>query len=189
MTLQSHILANRIPTRTPGAPSPGSCRRCRSPRRSSRTRSARTLENVLGSVGAENVQGEVQQKLDVLANDVLMKTLGGVKGAIVASEENEERSFCAATPAGAALLRAVRSARRLLKPRHLRRVGTIFSILAYDGRRRARRTRCSSQGPDRSRRGMSCTARRPFSCSPSAGAWTCSSSIRPSAPSCAWSAT
>src|SRR6202142_457510 len=34
------------------------------------------LENVLGSVGAENVQGEVQQKLDVLANDVLMKTLG-----------------------------------------------------------------------------------------------------------------
>jgi fructose-1,6-bisphosphatase I len=26
------------------------------------------LENVLGSVGVENVQGEVQQKLDVLAN-------------------------------------------------------------------------------------------------------------------------
>jgi fructose-1,6-bisphosphatase I len=49
------------------------------------------LENVLGSVGAENVQGEVQQKLDVLANEVLLRTLGGREGvAIVASEENEE---------------------------------------------------------------------------------------------------
>src|SRR5713101_7920197 len=49
------------------------------------------LENVLGSVGVENVQGEVQQKLDVLANDVLLGTLGGREGvAIVASEENEE---------------------------------------------------------------------------------------------------
>lgn len=49
------------------------------------------LENVLGSMGAENVQGEVQQKLDVLANEVLLRTLGGREGvAIVASEENEE---------------------------------------------------------------------------------------------------
>ncbi len=49
------------------------------------------LENVLGSVGTENVQGEVQQKLDVIANDVLLRTLGGREGvAIVASEENEE---------------------------------------------------------------------------------------------------
>src|ERR1700742_145261 len=49
------------------------------------------LESVLGSVGTENVQGEVQQKLDVLANDVLLRTLGGREGvAIVASEENEE---------------------------------------------------------------------------------------------------
>jgi fructose-1,6-bisphosphatase I len=49
------------------------------------------LENVLGSVGVENVQGEVQQKLDLLANDVLLATLAGRDGvAIVASEENEE---------------------------------------------------------------------------------------------------
>ena len=49
------------------------------------------LENVLGSVGNENVQGEVQQKLDVIANEVLLRTLGGREGvAIVASEENEE---------------------------------------------------------------------------------------------------
>src|SRR6204780_1063429 len=49
------------------------------------------LENVLGSVGTENVQGEIQQKLDVIANDVLLRTLGGREGvAIVASEENED---------------------------------------------------------------------------------------------------
>jgi fructose-1,6-bisphosphatase I len=49
------------------------------------------LENVLGSVGKENVQGEVQQKLDVIANEVLLGTLGGREGvAIIASEENEE---------------------------------------------------------------------------------------------------
>ena len=54
------------------------------------------LENVLGSVGTENVQGEVQQKLDVIANDVLLRTLGGREGvAIVASEENEEPVICA----------------------------------------------------------------------------------------------
>jgi len=42
-------------------------------------------------VGSENVQGEVQQKLDVIANEVLLRTLGGREGvAIVASEENEE---------------------------------------------------------------------------------------------------
>ena len=49
------------------------------------------LENVLGAVGTDNVQGEQQQKLDVIANDVLLRTLGGREGvAIVASEENEE---------------------------------------------------------------------------------------------------
>lgn len=49
------------------------------------------LEDVLGSVGSENVQGELQQKLDVIANEVLLRTLGGRAGvAVVASEENEE---------------------------------------------------------------------------------------------------
>lgn len=49
------------------------------------------LEDVLGTVGNENVQGEQQQKLDVIANDILLRTLGGRDGvAIVASEENEE---------------------------------------------------------------------------------------------------
>ncbi len=49
------------------------------------------LEDVLGAVGSENVQGEQQQKLDVIANEILLRTLGGRHGvAIVASEENEE---------------------------------------------------------------------------------------------------
>lgn len=55
-----------------------------------RVRRAR-LEDVLGSAETDNVQGETQQKLDVIANEVLVRTLGGREGvAIVASEENEE---------------------------------------------------------------------------------------------------
>ena len=49
------------------------------------------LEDVLGNVGGQNIQGEQQQKLDVIANDILLRNLGGRQGvAIVASEENEE---------------------------------------------------------------------------------------------------
>jgi fructose-1,6-bisphosphatase I len=49
------------------------------------------LDDVLGTLGQENVQGEQQQKLDVIANEILLRTLGGREGvAIVASEENEE---------------------------------------------------------------------------------------------------
>src|SRR5262245_40166762 len=49
------------------------------------------LEDVLGSVGAQNVQGETQQKLDVIANEILLRNLGGRQGvAVVASEENEQ---------------------------------------------------------------------------------------------------
>jgi fructose-1,6-bisphosphatase I len=56
----------------------------------SRVRRAR-LDDVLGGAGSENVQGEQQQKLDVIANEVLLRTLGGREGmAVVASEENEE---------------------------------------------------------------------------------------------------
>jgi fructose-1,6-bisphosphatase I len=56
----------------------------------SQVRRAR-LEDVLGSAGEQNVQGETQQKLDVIANEILLRNLGGREGvAIVASEENEE---------------------------------------------------------------------------------------------------
>ena len=49
------------------------------------------LQDVLGEAGVDNVQGEQQQKLDVISNAVLLRLLGGRDGvAIVASEENEE---------------------------------------------------------------------------------------------------
>ncbi|MFO1468786.1 MAG: class 1 fructose-bisphosphatase [Steroidobacteraceae bacterium] len=94
------------------------------------------LENVLGSMGSENVQGEVQQKLDVIANEVLLRTLGGREGvAIVASEENEEP----------VILRDDKGAERrycvLFDPLDgssnldvCGGVGTIFSILRHDRR-------------------------------------------------------
>jgi len=57
---------------------------------SAKVRRAR-LVDVLGEAGQENVQGEAQQKLDVIANETLLRTLGRREGvAIVASEENEE---------------------------------------------------------------------------------------------------
>ncbi len=96
------------------------------------------LQNVLGAAGAENVQGEQQQKLDVIANDILLRTLGGRDGvAIVASEENEEpvilreeadgeRRYCVLFDPldGSSNLDVCGG------------VGTIFSILRYDRRAR-----------------------------------------------------
>jgi fructose-1,6-bisphosphatase I len=93
------------------------------------------LENVLGSVGTENVQGEVQQKLDVIANDVLLRTLGGREGvAIVASEENEEpiilREDVKGIPRYCVLFDPLDGSSNLDV---CGGVGTIFSILAHDG--------------------------------------------------------
>lgn len=56
---------------------------------SAKLRRAR-LDDVLGEVGNENVQGEQQQKLDVIANNVLIQILGGREGvAVLGSEEDE----------------------------------------------------------------------------------------------------
>ena len=95
------------------------------------------LENVLGSVGTENIQGETQQKLDVLANEVLMGALGGREGvAIVASEENEEPIMLREDDG-----RGVSRYCVLFDPLDgssnldvCGGVGTIFSILALDGK-------------------------------------------------------
>ena len=49
------------------------------------------IEDVLGDHGGANVHGETQQKLDVIANDILMTCLGNRRTvAVVASEEDEE---------------------------------------------------------------------------------------------------
>jgi fructose-1,6-bisphosphatase I len=91
-TLQAHILAEE--KRNPGATGTLSwilsALSISAKMIASQVRRAR-LEDVLGSVGNENIQGEQQQKLDVIANEILLGTLGGREGvAIVASEENEE---------------------------------------------------------------------------------------------------
>jgi fructose-1,6-bisphosphatase I len=93
------------------------------------------LESVLGSVGTENVQGETQQKLDVLANEVLMGTLGGREGvAVVASEENEEPIILRDDARGVSrycvLFDPLDGSSNLDV---CGGVGTIFSILAHDG--------------------------------------------------------
>jgi fructose-1,6-bisphosphatase I len=49
------------------------------------------IEDVIGEHGGSNVHGETQQKLDVIANDILMTCLGNRRTvAVVASEEDEE---------------------------------------------------------------------------------------------------
>jgi fructose-1,6-bisphosphatase I len=49
------------------------------------------IEDVLGDHGSANVHGETQQKLDVIANDLLMRCLGNRPSvAVVASEEDDE---------------------------------------------------------------------------------------------------
>lgn len=49
------------------------------------------LEDVLGEQGDSNVHGEDQQRLDVLSNEVLIRTLGDRANiAVVASEEDEQ---------------------------------------------------------------------------------------------------
>jgi fructose-1,6-bisphosphatase I len=55
-----------------------------------KVRTAR-IEDVLGDHGESNVHGESQQKLDVIANEILMTCLGNRPSmAVVASEEDEE---------------------------------------------------------------------------------------------------
>lgn len=49
------------------------------------------IEDVLGSEGTRNIQGEEQQKLDVIANEILLRCLGDREAiAVLASEEDEE---------------------------------------------------------------------------------------------------
>lgn len=49
------------------------------------------LSDVLGNIGATNIQGEVVQKLDVLANEILIRCVeAGGHVCVMASEENED---------------------------------------------------------------------------------------------------
>lgn len=137
VTLQSHILAEEA--RHPGATGTLSwilsALSLAAKTISSKLRRAR-LDDVLGSMGSANVQGETQQKLDVISNNVLLRCLGDREGvAIVASEENEEpviirddrqgpRRYCVLFDPldGSSNLDIAGS------------VGTIFSIVRHDRR-------------------------------------------------------
>ena len=132
-TLESHILAEE--SRYPGASGvlswvlsaltlsakiiAGKIRRAR-------------LDDVLGTMGSQNVTGDTQQKLDVIANDTLRRALGPRPGvALLASEEEEkpvilkcegDQRYCILFDPldGSSNLDACVS------------VGTIFSILRHD---------------------------------------------------------
>jgi len=102
---------------------------------SARCRRAR-LEDVLGSMAAENVQGEEQQKLDVIANEALVRSLGSRPGvAIIASEEDEEPIVLRRDTSGerpyVVLFDPLDGSSNLDV---CGSVGTIFSILQHDRR-------------------------------------------------------
>ncbi|VWX33088.1 Fructose-1,6-bisphosphatase class 1 [Limnobacter sp. 130] len=54
------------------------------------------LGGVLGSAGSENVQGETQKKLDIIANDMILDALGAT--GVVAGMASEELDDCSPVP-------------------------------------------------------------------------------------------
>ncbi len=132
-TLESHILAEEH--RYPGATGSFSwilaAMTLSAKIIASKIRRAR-IEDVLGAISSRNISGEQQQKLDVIANETLLRCLGERAGvALLASEENDEpiilrteedRPYCILFDPldGSSNLDACVS------------VGTIFSILHHD---------------------------------------------------------
>ena len=101
---------------------------------SAKLRSAH-IEDVLGAHGAENVQGEEQQKLDVIANDFMMASLRGHAGVAVLGSEEDEHLFYIGNPdAGvgryAVLFDPLDGSSNLDTAGG---VGTIFSIFRVEG--------------------------------------------------------
>ena len=113
------------------------------------------------------MQGEQQQKLDVISNNVLLRLLGGREGvAIVASEENEEPVIIRDDKAGehryCVLFDPLDGSSNLDV---CGGVGTIFSILRHDpGVHRRAGLAAAARPRSRWRRATCCTARRRCSC-------------------------
>jgi fructose-1,6-bisphosphatase I len=135
ITLQSHLLAEqaRMPGSTGTLSWILSAMSISAKIIANKVRCAR-LEDVLGDAGSGNVQGEQQQKLDVISNNVLLRLLGGREGvAIVASEENEEPVIIRDEKAGehryCVLFDPLDGSSNLDV---CGGVGTIFSILRHD---------------------------------------------------------
>jgi fructose-1,6-bisphosphatase I len=92
ISLQSHILAEetKYPTATGEFSWIISAISLAGKAIANKVRHAR-LQDVLGEAGAENVQGEKQQRLDVISNTILMRCLGSrASVAVIASEEDEQ---------------------------------------------------------------------------------------------------
>jgi fructose-1,6-bisphosphatase I len=135
VTLQSHVLAEE--RRHPGATGTLSwiisALSIASKTIAARLRTA-GIEDVLGEVGGENVQGERQQKLDVIANHLLIQFLRARDGvAVIGSEEVDELLLVDATAAGgrryAVLFDPLDGSSNLDVGGA---VGTIFSIFAVE---------------------------------------------------------
>lgn len=95
MTLQTHMLADerRFPESNGALSWIISALAISTKTISARLKRAR-LEDVLGDLGHDNIHGEHQQKLDVIANDVLIQVLRGRDGvAVLGSEEANELLF------------------------------------------------------------------------------------------------
>ncbi|MEY4516500.1 MAG: hypothetical protein RL180_846 [Pseudomonadota bacterium] len=89
------------------------------------------LAGILGSAGSDNVQGEVQKKLDVISNDMLIDAVqaGGLTAAM-ASEEMDELIPASADGKYLLLFDPLDGSSNIDVNMS---VGTIFSILPYQG--------------------------------------------------------
>ncbi len=98
------------------------------------------IEDVLGDHGDENVHGETQQKLDVIANEIILRCLGDRANiAVLASEEDEEPVVLRTRDAGGRYCVLFDPLDGSSNLDYSVGVGTIFSVLRND-RRKPRET-------------------------------------------------
>jgi fructose-1,6-bisphosphatase I len=127
------------------------------------------------------VHGENQQKLDVIANDIIMGCLGSRPSiAVVASEEDDEPTLLRKGADGGKYCVVFDPLDGSSNLDVGVGVGTIFSILKNDPNDARRRRNALPARHQQVAAGTCCTDRRRCSCSPPATAWTCSCSIRQS---------
>ena len=100
------------------------------------------LADILGATDSENVQGEVQQKLDILANEIIIKAMDhGGRLCAMASEEEPGIIQIPEPLQVREVLPAVRSARRIVEHRRQRSRRHDLLRRAQDHARAARRAR------------------------------------------------
>jgi molybdopterin-guanine dinucleotide biosynthesis protein len=142
------------------------------------------LGGYLGDVGTKNVQGETQQKLDVLANDVMIRSCewGGLVAGMASEELDEPYRYRPNMPAAATCWSSIRSMARRTPMSTSPSARSSRCCATTSAERRPRPITCSRDG-SRSRPATPSTARRPCWWSPSARARTASRSIARSATS------